>query len=189
MKRKIAVKSIGFLVLSLLFMACGACLSGCGYTTRSMISSKYQRIYITPFVNKIDITNDSYTGNKYKVSRPLLETDITKSVNNKYLFDGNLKPVSKEAADVVLIGELIDFRRDPLRYTDSNDVAEYRLNLVVNIKLIDNKNGSLIWKEDGFTGQYSYFVIGSLAKPESTAINEAVADLARRIVERTVEQW
>ena len=75
----------------LLVTGCLIFLSGCGYTTRSMISSKYRSIYVVPFVNKIDITNEEYTANKYRIYRPLLETDITKSVINKYLFDGNLR--------------------------------------------------------------------------------------------------
>lgn len=164
-------------------------LSGCGYTTRSTISNEFKTIYITPFVNKIDITSEEYTGNKYKVYRPLLETEITKAVQNRYLLDGNLKPVNKENADLVLQGDLVDFRRDPLRYTDSDDVAEYRLNLVVNIALKDVKKEKVLWEENNFTGQYTYFPTGSQATPESKAINSAVEDLARRVVERTVEQW
>ena len=38
---------------------------GCGYTTRSMISNKFKTIYVTPFVNKIDITKETDTGYKY----------------------------------------------------------------------------------------------------------------------------
>lgn len=172
------------LLVSLLFVT-----AGCGYTTRSMVASKYRTIYITPFVNKIDITNQSYVGDKYKIYRPLLETDITKAIINKYLLDGNLKPIQKGTADVVLKGELIDFRRDPLRYTDSDDVAEYRLNLVVNLELVDNKTKETVWTENSFTGEFSYFTSGSTAIPESSAITSAIADLARRVVERTVEQW
>ena len=176
-----------FLLLPIAFIILN--FFGCGYTTRSMISNKYKTIYISPFVNKIDITSESYVGSKYKVYRPLLETDITKAVNNKYLFDGNLKPVAKENADLVLKGDLIDFRRDPLRYTDADDVAEYRLNLVVNISLWDNKENKLVWEENGFTGIFSYFTTGQYAQSENMVINNAVDDLARRIVERTVEEW
>ncbi len=162
---------------------------GCGYTTRSLISNKFRTIYITPFVNKIDITRDTDVANRYKINRPMLETEITKSAVNKFLFDGNLKPVKQENADLTLKGELVEFRRDPLRYTDNDDVEEYRLNLVVNIKLWDNKEDKLVWEENGFTGDTTYFVSGSQAKSENTAINDAVADLSRRIVERAVEQW
>ncbi len=167
-------------------------LMGCGYTTRSMISDKFKTIYVTPFINKVDITQESYTASKYRIYRPTLETDITKTVVDKYLFDGNLRPTKEESADLVLKGELIDFRKDPLRYSESDEVTEYRINLVVNISLWDKKEDKLAWQENGFTGSASYFTdfaTGAVPKTEGTAINDALSDLARRIVERTVEQW
>lgn len=164
-------------------------LLGCGYTTRSMISDKFRTIYVVPFVNKIDITKETDVANKYKIYKPMLETDVTKSVINKFLLDGNLRPAKEGSADLVLKGELVEFRRDPLRYTDSDEVEEYRLNLVVNISLWDNRENKLVWEENNFTGDATYFTRGPTAKSEDTAINDAMNDLARRIVERTVEQW
>jgi len=164
-------------------------ISGCGYTTRSMISTEFRTIYVRPFVNKIDITTETDTASKYKIYKPLLETDITKSVINKFLFDGNLRLVKTESADLVLKGELVGFHRDPLRYTESDEVEEYRLNLVVNISLWNNKKNKIIWEENNFTGNATYFTTGQAAKSEETAINDAINDLARRIVEHTVEQW
>jgi len=176
-------------ILSTIYYLLSTVLTGCGYTTRSMISDKFRTIYVTPFVNKVDITNESYTENKYRIYRPTLETDITKSVTNKFLFDGNLKPVKEQNADLILKGELMEFRRDPLRYDSNDNVTEYRLNLVVNISLWDRKADRLVWEENGFTGNTSYFTTGTQAKSEATAVNDALTDLARRIVERTVEQW
>ncbi len=167
-------------------------LTGCGYTTRSMISNKYKTIYITPFVNKIDLTQETAVAEKYKVYRPMLELEITKAVINKFIFDGNLKPVKKETADLVLKGELTEFRRDPVRYTENNDVEEYRLNLVINLSLWDTRENKLVWQEPGFTGDTTYFTTfatGFQAVSEDTAVTAAITDLARRIVERAVEQW
>lgn len=171
-------------IVLLIFM-----LAGCGYTTRSLISGQFKTIHIEPFVNKVDIANEKYSENKYRVYRPTLESDVTQSVINKYLYDGNLRPVKNENADLILKGELIEFRRDPLIYSDSDTVTQYRLNIVVNIALYDKKENKLLWKEDGFTGDSSYFTTGANAKTEDAAVNDALADLARRIVERTVEQW
>jgi hypothetical protein len=154
-----------------------------------MIADKYQSIYIVPFVNKVDITSDTDVANKYKIYRPMIETDITRSVTERFIFDGNLKPTHKENADLILKGEVMEYRKDPLRYTDDDVVEEYRINLVVNISLWDNKENKLIWEEKNFTGDTTYFTIGSSAKSEGTAVNDALTDLARRIVERTVEQW
>jgi len=165
-------------------------ISGCGYTTRSLIVNKFKTIYVVPFVNKVDITQEAYSANKYRLYRPTLETDITTGVINKFLWDGNLKPASEEAADLILKGELVEFRKDPLRYSkDNNEVEEYRVNVVVNISLWDRKENKSVWEEKNFTGDTTYFTTGAQAKSEDTAISEAIGDLARRIVERTVEQW
>jgi hypothetical protein len=176
----------------ILFLLLATLMIGCGYTTRSMISNKFRTIYVTPFVNKIDITKETDAGSKYKIYKPMLESDITKKVTNKFLFDGNLKPVKEGNADLILKGELVEFRRDPLRYTDNNEVEEYRINIVVNLSLWDKKENKLVWQENGFTGDFTYFTSFTTfgtPKSEDVAVNDALDDLARRIVERTVEQW
>jgi len=176
-----AVKS-GVLISALLF-------AGCGYTSRSMIADKYRTIYVAPFVNKVDITREEYSANKYRIYRPFLETDITKTVIDKFLSDGNLHPTQEESADLVLRGELVEFRRDALKYNINEDITEYRLNLMVNISLWDRKTNNLVWEEKNFTGDATYFASGLLAETENDAINSALADLSRRIVERTIENW
>jgi len=169
-------------------------LMGCGYTTRSMISNKYRTIYITPFINKVDITSELDTGNKYKIYRPRLETDITNAVTNKYLFDGNLRPTNKESADLVLKGEVIEYRKDPLRYDENDNVTEYRMSLFVNMSLWDNKADKMLWQADRFSGYYEYFttaytLAGVQTKSDDAALSLALDDLARRVVERTVNEW
>ena len=159
-----------------------------------MLSGKYSSIYITPFLNKVDITQEAYSANKYRIYRPMLETDITRRVINKYLFDGNLKPVKEDLADLVLKGELVEYRKDPVSYTpDNNHLTEYRINIYVNISLYEKKENKLLWEEKNFNGNYSYFTnlaSGNVVKvSEDTAVTDAIDDLARRIVARTVEQW
>jgi len=173
------------------FIACSflALLAGCGYTTRSLICDKYKTIYIAPFANKINLTLESDVNSKYKVYRPMLETEVTRGTINAFLYDGNVKPVAQESADLILKAELTEFRRDPLRYTDNDDVAEYRINIVVNMNLWDKKNDKLVWEEKGFTGDSTYFTTGSQAKSEDLAVQDAIKDISRRIVERVVEQW
>ena len=163
--------------------------TGCGYTTRSAVSSKYRTIYIAPFLNKVDITQEAHSANKYRIYRPFLESDITKAVIDKFSSDGNLRLVQEEGADLVLKGALTEFRRDPLRYDKDDNVLEYRLNLIVELSLIDRQEGKVIWAEKDFVGDTTYFTSGNLTKTEDQAINDALRDLARRIVERTVENW
>ncbi|PIP19634.1 MAG: hypothetical protein COT38_05470 [Candidatus Omnitrophica bacterium CG08_land_8_20_14_0_20_41_16] len=182
-------KQITQIILLLAICYMPYAIMGCGYTTRSMISDKFLTIYVAPFINKIDITSEGNAANKYRLYRPMIETEITKYVTNRYLFDGNLKPTKEELTDLVLKGEVVEFRKSPLRYLDNDEVSEYRINLVVNISLWDKKENKLIWQENNFTGDTAYFITGSQAKSEDTAVTDALTDLARRIVERTVEQW
>ncbi|MFA5099742.1 MAG: LPS assembly lipoprotein LptE [Candidatus Omnitrophota bacterium] len=160
--------------------------AGCGYTTRSTIASKYHTVHVSPFYSSIDITRESDVGNQYKIYRPGLETDITKALTNKFLFDGSVRPAAMDVSDLELKGELVEFRRDPLRYNTNDDVEEYRLNLVVNIGLWDKKENKLLWEENRFTGDTTYF---PAQKSEDAAIKVALDDLARRIVARVVEEW
>jgi len=169
-------------------LAAGFC-AGCGYTTRSMLAGTYRTIHIEPFLNKVDITSEEYTGNKYRLYKPMVETDVTRAVVDRFLFDGNLRPVPKDSADLVLRGELMEFRRDPLRYTEGDEVEEYRISVLVNLSLQDPRTQKIIWEERNFTGETSYFTKGSLAKTDDAATGDAIADLARRIVERTIDQW
>ncbi len=81
-----------------------------------------------------------------------------------------------------------------MRYVNNDEdaVLEYRVNIVVNITLWDNKEKKIVWDEPGFTGDYTYFTQPQGATPalsEDQAISNAITDLARRIIERTVEQW
>ncbi len=172
----------GILIFTLL-------LSGCGYTTKSLLRSDIKTICVENFVNKIPVTEQTSDARMYIGYRPRLEYDITKALVDRFIFDGNLKVADKKNADLILTGELVDFRKEPLRYDANDNVEEYRLRLVTSLEMTDVKNNKLMWKEKEFAGEATYRTGGSLAKSESSAIDDAKADLARRIVERTVEGW
>ena len=157
----------------------------CGYSTRSVNLGNARAIYIEPFKNKIIYGTDQ-SHNTYL---PLLENKITNAIADRFLFDGNLRLGKKETADLVLQGELTNFQRDPLRYTENNDVQEYRITITISMALWDNVKGKPLWSEPNFSGDTTYFATGPLAKSESVALQDALTDLARRVVERTIENW
>jgi hypothetical protein len=164
-------------------------LCGCGYTTRSVLSSNSPSIYVDNFTNKINVTLEASKEKTYYAYRPALESDITREVINRFIFDGNYRIKGPESARFSLKGELVDFTREPLRYDANENIAEYRISVVVDMELHDPKGEGLIWQEKRFAGESTYRTTGQLAKSENTAVTEAVEDLARRIVERTVENW
>ena len=170
---------LGITALILSFMV------GCGYSARSTFAGNFRTIHIEPFKNKI-IYGTETIRNTYI---PLLEVKITNAVADRFLFDGNLKVNKKDTADLILKGELTNYDRAPLRYTDDGEVQEYRITITVSLTLWDSAKNEAVWTESNFSGDTSYFTSGTLAKSESAAIEDAVTDLARRIVERTIEDW
>jgi hypothetical protein len=164
-------------------------LNGCGYTTRSMVSNKYKTIAIQLFTSAIDIASEPQANRGFTTYRPALETDITKKVKERFLFDGNFRLAKEENADVILKGRLVDYRKDPVRYDAQDNVEEYRVAINVNISLIDRAANKPVWSNQTVIGEFTFFLSGPNAKPEDTAVNNALDDLARRVVERTVEYW
>lgn len=163
--------------------------SGCGYTTRAYIGP-YKTIYIAPFKNNIDIASARSELSNFVNYFPLLENDITSAVVDRFIFDGNLKVVKEEEADVIIRGELTVYNRGALGYAQNNeDVTEYRVTLTSNIEFYNNKTKKTIWRKDGFAGDSTYFTTGAQSLSEREALDNAVTDLARRIVEAVVEAW
>ena len=180
-KNKTFPKTIGRIFVGLTLLA----VAGCGYTTGSLLPSQYRTIYIEPFKNRVGYTTES--GRELYV--PLLEVKAREAIINRYLFDGHLRVADQDKADLVLKGELTGFERQELRLTDNNDVQEYRIHVIVALSLWDPAEQKNVWTEPSFVGETTYFVTGPQAKPESSAINDALTDLARRVVERTIENW
>lgn len=168
-----------------MLVLCVTCFAGCGYTTKSTLPSSLKTIRIEPFKNSIDFA----TGTSRNVYLPLLEVEARNAVINRFLFDGNLKVVELHEADLILNGELIRYERSGLRYTDDDDVQEYRVHVTVSFKLIKARSDEVSWTEPNFVGEATYFVSGPSVTSEESAVDEALLDLARRIVERTIEDW
>jgi hypothetical protein len=165
------------------------CLAGCGYTTHSLLPSNYKNIYVDSFGNKIKISAEQSNVRMYRGYRPGLEANLTKAIIDRFLFDGNLRISSEDCANIVLKGELIDFRKEPLRYDANDNIEEFRLVLTVNMELIDTATGKTVWTQKNFSGETTYRTQGPLAIDENTAVTNGIEDLARRVVERTVEGW
>jgi len=163
-------------------------LSSCGYTTRATLPNDIKTVQVAVFKNKIDITKEVSAKDKYEVYRPNLEVDLRDEIVSRVFLDGHLKVASGSIANAILSGEITQYRKDPLRY-QNEEVREYRISLVCNFKLIDSRSGEVLIEEDNITGDTTYFTTGTLQKSETTALTDAMQDLARRIVNRVVESW
>ena len=176
------MKRILFAGLAGLFTAV---LSGCGYSATSALPGGMRTVYVDNFKNKI-----SYTGEGDRSTYlPLLEVKVRTAVIERFLFDGHLDITEPETADLILKGELVGYDRSPLRYTENDDVQEYRVRVIMKLMMWDTKLNQAFWEESGFAGEGDYFVRGPVVGTESKAVEDAIEDLARRVVERTIENW
>jgi len=174
-------------MLVIILASCLFC--GCGYTARSVLPANERTIYVENFINKITVTKEVSDNRIYYPYKPGMEVDITRMVIDWFIFDGNYQIKSDKNAYFILKGQLVNYRREPLRYDADNTVLEYRLSVVVDIELYRRENGDLVWRENNFAGESTYRTTGESRQTESAALRAATEDLARRMVERTVENW
>lgn len=175
-----------FFLTGILFIAA---VVASGYTTKSLLPEDIKSVYIAPVVNGIDLSAEISERDRFHVYRPGTEVDVTNAVINRFIFDGNLKVAKEGASDAVITAKLIDYRRDPLRYTEGDDVQEYRLSITLDITMSRASTKEILWHEANLTGDTTFFLTGPRATSEDEAVTKAVEDVARRVVEKTVELW
>jgi len=179
---------VGFYLLPAICYLLLFLFSGCGYTTKTVLPENVRTIHVDTFRNSIDITKEVSSKDKYEVYRPNLEVDLRDAIVNRVFLDGNFKVSDKGSADAILEGEILQYRKDPLRY-QNEIVQEYRISIVCDVKLVREKDSEILFEEQNITGDTTYFTTGDLQKTESSALSDAMTDLARRIVNRIVENW
>ncbi|MCM8831780.1 MAG: LPS assembly lipoprotein LptE [Candidatus Omnitrophica bacterium] len=162
-------------------------LSNCGYTTKVSTIYKQDKIFIIPVKNQIDITSEDRRYSNYKVLPIFLEKKLTNAIVSRFNTDGYFKVVNDKEDTLQLETSILDYKKEALRYTDSDDIKEQRLRLTVRVKLIDAKGKIL--KEKNVVGDTSFFLIGPQKKSESAAQEELIQDVARRISEVVAEEW
>ena len=143
---------------------------------------------VPPVKNGIDLSSEISDKTPFRVYRPGLEVELTNAIIKRFIVDGQLKVTSDEKADATLQATLVDYRRDALRYSEGDDVQEYRLNITVDASLVQKSDGKVVWHER-LTGDTTFFLSGARSISEDAASARAVEDLARRVVEKIVEYW
>lgn len=157
--------------------------SGCGYTRKTVLPQDIKTIYVRTVLNKVPV-EEIYVYN------PGLEMGLTKAIIRRLNKDGNLRVVSSEAeADAILKTDLVRFQQEGLRFDNLERVEEYRVFMVVALKLLNAKTKETIWEEPAFSGDAEYFVsdVRSVGREDGT--QRALERLARNIVDRIVEDW
>ncbi len=171
--------------LVLLLVSLSSLSLNCGYSARSLLPSSLRTVHVEAFKNNILYTEEQ----KRDIYIPLLEVRVRNAIIDRFLFDGSLKTADPALADLTLSGELKGYERNVLRSDEDQNVQEYRIHIIISLVLKDNHKKLVRWEEPEFVGETTYFVTGPHAKTEAAAIEDALKDLGRRVVERTIEDW
>ncbi len=166
---------IGVLALAMAF-------SGCGYARKTVLPRNIKTIYVETVKNKLD-------PDKVYAYQQGLEMDITNAVIERLQQDGTMKVVKQENADAILKTDLLSLEQEGLRFNSLEGVSQYRLFIVVKIKLIEAKTGAIIWEEPNFSGDTEYYVTTVTSVGSQKAFVDAVHHLAYNIANRVVEDW
>ena len=148
-------------------------LMGCGYSSRSVLKSGVDSVYVPIF--------DNHTF------RRELEFVITEAVKNEILYKTQLRIVPKKKADSILQGEIVEYKERVLTEDTEDNVTETRVFIYVNVRWIDQRTGRVIMKRDRMV-RPTEFVI---AKGETlaTANAESFDDLAELVVQAMEADW
>ncbi len=177
---KITVDAL-FLFLLLAMPSCGYHLSASG----DLVPKGAKTISIPVFINDTD--------------QPYVDIEITRAVVHEFLVDGRLGVVNLELADLALHGRVITYEETALSYTADSYVQQYRVRLVVDVRLEDRRSKNIIWKEQGvegilisdypitYSGPGNDVDITATKTAKEGAIRKASQDLARTLRSRVLE--
>ena len=142
-----------------------ALLCGCA-SLKPVLPEQVKKIHIPTFYNK--------------TTQYGLQTDFTNAVIKQFMVDGRLEVVPREKADIMLEGTIRQYTLQPMLYDVNNVIIQYKLKIVLDLKLTELSTGKVSWEQKelgGITGgTTTYNVSGSNANIATTHIeteNEA----------------
>ncbi len=159
-----------FLLIALLFVS----VSGCGYRVGSLLPASMKTVAVPNFINR--------------TIEPAIEIDVTNGVIERFQVDGTLEVVPESEADTLLLGEIIDYKREGLRLSSSDDsTTEFRLTIAVRLTFKDLNTGKVLWVATRVEGETEFLPGSSGPEAERAALPLVVEDLAEDIVSKVVD--
>ena len=117
------------------------------------------------------------------------ERVLTDSVIDEFVADGTLDVAGEDVADSKLQVEIVNYKKEALSYDVQEVVKEYNLAIVVSGTFTDLINNQVLWQEPSMYESVSYYAIGPNAETEDDALDRLAEELARKIVNRTLQGW
>ncbi len=160
----------GFLLLLFLFP------HACGYRLQGKAGSRFSdpgiRVDLRPFANESLVPD----GGAYLAAR----------LRDEMRLKGFRGSFGRSQADYVVEGTVREIREEVFSHGKDEYALEYRMTVSVDIRVVEIKQGRLLWKEEGLTDAASFYAGPNFQYTESNrrmAFEEICRRLARRIGE------
>ncbi|MDR0734291.1 MAG: LPS assembly lipoprotein LptE [Elusimicrobiota bacterium] len=133
-----------------------------------------KKLHVRPFINRTNVF--------------ALEDRLTIEVVDEFLRNGSYNIANEGAADGVLAGEIIRYILVPIQYDSQLVPTVYRMEALLNVKLLDKQTQTTVWQEPALLQVYTYSAStlpGGVT--EEAAREQMWKNFAKMIVKRTVE--
>ncbi|MFH1755132.1 MAG: LptE family protein, partial [Candidatus Latescibacterota bacterium] len=152
------------------------CVAACGYSTSSHTAKDIKSVAV-PFFSNL-------------TTEPNLEISVTEMIIDNLVSDNTLKVMNEDNADAILEGDIVTFTNTPFSFNQDLNAEEYRVVLIVKVKLYNRRLNEAIWQDQRITGDGAYFVDASESGlTYEDALEEAIKEITEQILNLTVQDW
>jgi hypothetical protein len=169
-------------VLALVLLGLLLGLPAC-YTSKTRMPENLKTIAVPIFANKTYM--DDYTRK--------LEVDVTEAVRTALLQQGRLQLAGREAADLVLEGDVLKVERISLRVDRYGDPAEMQYRIVTSVSLYNVRDAKYIFKNLTVASDTRRPTAGGYdlrrGEYEDLGKKKAVEGVGRNIAQYILDHW
>ncbi|MBI3399166.1 MAG: LptE family protein [Deltaproteobacteria bacterium] len=139
-----------------------------------------------------NITTLSIPFLKNQTQKPDVETVVTTALVDEFVKSGIVRVV-EENPEAVLRGAVKSYDLTPVSFSRNDVIQEYRLTIKLEISLVRNSDGKVLW-EDKYVTDYEDFKVTATdinitKTAELDAAKKMAKDTARLIKERILEDF
>ncbi len=156
------------IIYLLIFISCILFSNCCGYSTRSLLPGYINKVHIKIFENQT-----------YKTG---LDEIATESTIESFRKNSNLKITSEDRADIVIIGKVTGFSKEPYVYTGALNVSQYKITIRFSVICLDQVKNTIFWQGD--VSDWATYT-----DDEDAGIREAIKKTAERLVTVILTNW
>jgi hypothetical protein len=131
------------------------------------------------------------------------EGDFTRFIREQFISHSKVPLVSKDKAEFVLIGKIVQINTEPLSYSSIrkeihgetityDETKQRRIQIIVSLKLVERATGNIIWENRSMEGKSS-FSLGTdqlqTRYNQRMAVRNIAKTLSEKIYLKSVERF